>query len=128
MGIISGSVDPCFLLLMWYWRVKSDTQKLLGPQREAHVAPHSTCASRCSLGKVNSTFGLTLGTTLGSFYLQLYRTRASGAATGSACPPAFNMCFQLQFPKHCPMNIDTVEGVSVPDATTVIPRHHPEFN
>ena len=28
--------------------------KRLGLQWEAHVAPHSTCASRCSLGKVDS--------------------------------------------------------------------------
>ena len=50
--------------LGWPWappwgRVNSNhtTQQLLGLQRKAHVARHSTCASPCSLGKVDSTFG-----------------------------------------------------------------------
>ena len=112
------------LLCMLYWRVKSATRKLLGLQWEAHVAPHLTCASRCSLGKADSLTwvsprGHLDDNGIGEEVLGLQR-EAHVAPHSTYLPTALLRCSKL-----CPMSTDTVEGVSVPDATNVIPQHHP---
>ncbi len=107
-GHYLGSRDICFWLWMWYWRVKSAKQKLLGLQWEAHVAPHSTCASRCSLGKVVSLpWASPRGQEILFFVMdvvlegQICYAKAIGTAVGSTCRPAFDMCFPLQFGEGC---------------------------
>ena len=176
--VLVGSWTRCGMLLNSFGRISYT--KRLGLQWEAHVAPHSTCASRCSLGKVDSLpwassrgqeilvfcYGCGIGGSnllrksywdcsgkhmsprirhvlpaavwgrlirwhghfLGVIWMATVLEKRFWGCSGKHMSPHIQHMLPtalLRFSKLCPMSTDTVEGVSVPDATTVIPQHNP---